>query len=72
MNQSSDDEALKQGRTIAIVIASAGLLSIFAPQLARLLGGSLRLEMLFYLMSLGAFIWSLAVTWNLWQKMRDK
>lgn len=62
----------RQGRLVAIVIACAGLLSIFAPNIARLLGGHYRLEMLLYLMSLAAFIWSLVVTWNLWQKTKQK
>jgi len=72
MSKPTDQEIAKQGRTIALVIAAAGLLGIFAPQLTRLLGATPRVEMLFYLMSLGAFIWSLVVTWKLWQKTRDK
>ena len=72
MTDHHDQETAKQGRTVAIVIACAGLLSIFAPQLTRLLGATPRVEMLFYLISLGAFIWSLVVTWKLWQKTREK
>ena len=72
MTDHHDQQTAKQGRTVAIVIACAGLLSIFAPQLTRLLGATPRVEMLFYLISLGAFIWSLVVTWKLWQKTRDK
>ena len=72
MTKPTDQDIAKQGRTAAIVIAFAGLLSIFAPQLTRLLGATPRVEMLFYLISLAAFIWSLVVTWKLWQKTRDK
>ena len=72
MTKPPDQDIEKQGRTAAIVIAIAGLLSIFAPQLTRLLGAAPRVEMLFYLISLAAFIWSLVVTWKLWQKTRDK
>jgi hypothetical protein len=72
MTQPTDQDIAKQGRTAAIVIALAGLLAIFAPQLTRLLGATPRVEMLFYLISLAAFIWSLVVTWKLWQKTRDK
>ena len=72
MTKPTDQDIAKQGRTAAIVIAIAGLLSIFAPQLTRLLGVAPRVEMLFYLISLAAFIWSLVVTWKLWQKTRDK
>ncbi|MBU2993816.1 DUF5337 family protein [Octadecabacter sp. 1_MG-2023] len=62
----------KQGRQAAIVIAVAGLLSIFAPAITRVLGAEPRVEMLLYLISLAGFIWSLVVTWKLWQKTRDK
>jgi hypothetical protein len=72
MSKPTDQEIARQGRTIAIVIAAAGLLAIFAPQLTRALGATPRVEMLFYLFSLAAFIWSLVVTWKLWQKTRDK
>ena len=72
MTKPTDQDISKQGRTAAIVIAIAGLLSIFAPQLTRLLDAAPRVEMLFYLISLAAFIWSLVVTWKLWQKTRDK
>jgi len=65
MTKQTDQEIAKQGRQVAIVIAAAGLLSIFAPQLTRLLGATPRIEMLFYFISLGAFIWSLVVTWKL-------
>ncbi len=72
MSTSQDPDITRQGRQAAIVIACAGMLSIFAPQLTRLLGASPRVEMLFYLISLAGFIWSLVVTWKLWQKTRDK
>ncbi|WP_375280523.1 DUF5337 family protein [Pseudooctadecabacter sp.] len=72
MSRNQTPDTAKQGRTAALVIAGAGLLAIFAPQLSRVFGGGVRLEMLFYLISLAAFIWSLVVTWNLWQKTKDK
>ncbi len=72
MTTPTDPDTGRQGRIIAIVIACAGVLSILAPTLAGILGGGYRLEMLFYLMSLAGFIWSLVVTWNLWQKTKDK
>lgn len=67
----TDDERGKQGRIIAITIAIAGLLSIFAPGIVHILGLAPRFEILFYLISLAAFIWSLVVTWKLWQNTRD-
>ena len=72
MNTTNDIDTGRQGRIIAIVIACAGVLSIAAPSIARVLGGGYRLEMLFYLMSLAGFIWSLVVTWKLWQKTKEK
>ena len=72
MSTPTDQETARQGRQIALVIAAAGLLAIFAPQLTRMLGATARVEMLFYLFSLAAFIWSLVVTWKLWQKTRDE
>lgn len=72
MNNRPNQDTARTGRQAAIVIAFSGLLSIFAPQLTRLLGATPRVEMLFYLISLAGFIWSLVVTWKLWQKTRDK
>lgn len=67
----TDDERGRQGRIIAITIAVAGLLSIFAPVIVQVLGLAPRFEILLYLISLAAFIWSLVVTWKLWQNTRD-
>jgi hypothetical protein len=71
MTDNRDTEIARQGRTIAITIALSGLLSIFAPGLVRLFSLAPRFEILFYLISLGAFFWALVVTWRLWQKTRD-
>jgi hypothetical protein len=72
MNTSPDHQNATTGRTVAIVSAASALLSVFAPNATRLLGLSTRFEMLLYLFSLAGFIWSLVVTWKLWQKTRDK
>ena len=72
MTNSTDAQNAKTGRMIAIVIALAALLSIFAPVLTRTLGLSPRFEMLLYLFSLAGFIWSLVVTWKLWQKTKEE
>ena len=61
----------REGRTIAITIAIAGVLSIFAPGIVKIFGLEPKYEILFYLLSLAAFIWSLVVTWKLWQKTRN-
>mgnify|MGYP001954922468 CR=1 FL=1 len=39
--------------------------------LVAVLGLAPRFEILFYLISMAAFIWSLVVTWKLWQKTRS-
>ena len=67
----SNDEAIaKQGRTAALVIAGAGILSILAPTVVSVLGLAPRFEILIYLFALAAFFWSLVVTFQIWQKTR--
>ena len=70
MSDGHDEQTARTGRIVAIVIALAGVLSIFAPNIVTGLGLEPRFEILLYLFSLAAFIWSLAVTWRLWQKTR--
>ena len=65
-----EEEIAKQGRRAALAIAAGGVLAIFAPALVRLFGLAPRYEMLLYLISLAAFIWSLFVTYGIWQKRR--
>jgi len=72
MSDNHSDDTQKQGRTIALVIAIAGLLSILAPQITGTLGLGPEYEILLYLFSLAAFFWALVVTWKLWQKTRSK
>ncbi|KQI68515.1 hypothetical protein SAMN05428995_103428 [Loktanella sp. DSM 29012] len=64
------DDTTRQGRIAALVIAGAGLLAILAPWLVAVTGLAPRFEILFYLISLAAFIWSLVVTVRIWQKTR--
>lgn len=65
-----DDQTARQGRLVAITIAVAALASVAAPWIVSVLGLAPRFEILIYLFSLAAFIWSLVVTWRLWQKTR--
>ena len=65
-----DDQTARQGRLVAITIAVAALASVAAPWIVGVLGLAPRFEILIYLFSLAAFIWSLVVTWRLWQKTR--
>ncbi|RYH03276.1 hypothetical protein EU805_06015 [Salipiger sp. IMCC34102] len=64
------EETARQGRIAAIVIAAGGVLAILAPWLVAVTGLPPRFEILFYLISLAAFIWSLVVTVRIWQKTR--
>ncbi|MGR3486098.1 MAG: DUF5337 family protein [Paracoccaceae bacterium] len=67
-----DDDTARQGRHAALGIAAGGLLAIFAPAVPRALGIAPRYEILIYLIALACFVWSLAITWRLWHKTRDR
>ena len=61
----------RQGRTIALVIAGAGLAAILAPWLVAIAGLPVRYEMLIYFAAMGAFLWALVVAARLW-RARDR
>ena len=65
------DETARQGRVAALVIAAAGILAMLAPWLVAVTGIAPKYEILMYLVSLAAFIWSLVVTLKIWQKTRQ-
>ena len=60
-NRGPDPARMRQGRIVALVIAGAGIIAILAPWLVQVLGLQARFEFLFYLASLGAFVWALVV-----------
>ncbi|SHE64776.1 hypothetical protein SAMN05444339_101973 [Loktanella atrilutea] len=64
-------EYARQGRIAAVVIASAGVLAMLAPWIVARLGLAPKYEILMYLVSMAAFIWSLVVTLRIWQKTRQ-
>lgn len=66
-----NDDTERQGRVAALVIAAAGILAMLAPWIVARTGIAPKYEILMYLVSLAAFIWSLVVTWNIWQKTRQ-
>ena len=70
MSDRLDPELARQARMAALVIAGAGLLSIFAPQIVAGLGLAPRYVILLTLISLAAFFWALVVTVRIWQKSR--
>ncbi|WP_072856004.1 DUF5337 domain-containing protein [Loktanella atrilutea] len=71
MTDRQDMEYARQGRIAAVVIASAGVLAMLAPWIVARLGLAPKYEILMYLVSMAAFIWSLVVTLRIWQKTRQ-
>lgn len=70
MSGNHSEKSQKQGRTVAVVIALAALLSILAPEIVGTVGLAPKYEILIYLMSLAAFLWAMIVTWKLWRDTR--
>ena len=71
MSDNHSELTQKRGRTIAVIIAIAGLLSILAPGIVQTLGLPAKYEVLIYLFALAAFFWALVVTWKLWRDTRE-
>ena len=71
MTDRHDDDTARQGRIAAVVIATAGVLAMLAPWIVAQLGLAPKYEILMYLVSMAAFIWSLVVTLRIWQKTRQ-
>jgi|TARA_R110000787_G_scaffold84592_2_gene181183 hypothetical protein len=71
MAERHNDETARQGRIAAVVIALAGVLAMLAPWIVAQTGIAPKFEILMYLVSMAAFIWSLAVTLKIWQKTRN-
>ena len=71
MNTELEQKLTKQGRVAGVTIAVGGLLAIMAPWLTNILGLPIRFEMLFYLISIAAFIWALAVTLQIRRKRQE-
>ena len=67
-----DEARMRQGRIVALVIAGAGVLAILAPWLVQVLSLQPRFEFLFYLASLGAFVWALIVALGMLKRGADK
>ncbi|MGQ3486551.1 DUF5337 domain-containing protein [Roseovarius pacificus] len=71
MGDRSDEYLARKGRIVGVVIACGGLLAIIAPWLTTVFGLAVRFEMLLYMISLAAFVWALAVTYQIWRARRD-
>ena len=71
MGDGHDAQTARQGRIAAVVIAAAGVLAMLAPWIVARTGLPPKYEILMYLVSMAAFIWSLVVTLKIWQKTRQ-
>jgi len=71
MNSEMDQALTKQGRIAGATIAAGGILAILAPWLTDILGLPIRFEMLFYLISIAAFVWALVVTLQIRRKRQE-
>ncbi|SEM83151.1 hypothetical protein SAMN04488003_10575 [Loktanella fryxellensis] len=71
MTHGHDETTARQGRIAALVIAGAGMLALLAPWIVTQTGIAPKYEILLYLVSMAAFIWSLVVTLRIWQKTRQ-
>ena len=71
MADGHDAQTARQGRIAAVVIAAAGVLAMLAPWIVARTGLPPKYEILMYLVSMAAFIWSLVVTLRIWQKTRQ-
>lgn len=65
-----DQETAKQARLAAIVMAGTMILWMGAQVVGGEMGWPVRLIYLFDLAALAGFIWSLAVTYQIWRKRR--
>lgn len=65
-----DKETAKQARRAAIVMAGTMILWMGAQVVGRDMGWPAKYALLFDLAALAGFIWSLAVTYQIWRKRR--
>jgi hypothetical protein len=65
-----DDGSAKQARLAAIVMVATMVLWMGVQVVGGEMGWPVKLTFLFDLMALAGFIWSLAVTYQIWRKRR--
>ena len=65
-----DQETAKQARRAAIVMAGTMILWMGAQVVGRDMGWAVKYALLIDLAALAGFIWSLAVTYQIWRKRR--
>ena len=71
MSRGHDTDTARQGRIAAVVIAAGGVPAMLAPWIVARAGLAPKYEILLYLVAMAAFIWSLVVTFRIWQKTRQ-
>ena len=61
----------RRARLVAIVIAAATVLWLLLGEIGRHHGWPGRYALLIDLAAVAAYVWALAVTWQLWRKRRE-
>lgn len=67
----SDTQLARQARLVAIVLAATMVIWMAAQWLGGQLGWEARYVFLFDFAALGAFLWSLIVTYRVWRARRN-
>ena len=65
-----DDGTAKQARRVAVVMAGTMILWMGLQVVGGEMGWPVELTLLFDLAALAGFVWSLAVTYQIWRKRR--
>ena len=71
MGNRNSDQVSRKGRTVGVVIAVTMLLWMGAQWLGGQMGWSPRYAFLFDFAAIGALIWALVVTYQIWRARRD-
>ena len=72
MSSDQDQKQARAGRVVSLVIAGAMVLWLAAQWLGPQLGLSGRYALLIDFAAIGALVWALVVTLQLWRKRQDK
>ena len=72
MSSEQDQKQVRAGRVVSLVIAGAMILWLAAQWLGPQLGLPGRYALLIDFAAIGALVWALVVTLQLWRKRQDK
>lgn len=71
MSKPSDSDLARKGRTVALVIAATILIWLAAQWVGGQLAWPVRYVFLFDFAAIGALIWALVVSFQIWRARRD-